>query len=89
MHAVVGTATLHDFERGREFLRDEVVPRVSQAPGFVAAYFVRVAEDRGVSVVVYESEEAARAAADQIPRDQASGATTVESIEVGEVVEHA
>jgi len=88
MHAVVARATLHDFEGGRQFLRDQVIPRVSQAPGFVAAYWVRVAEDRGASMLLFESEEAARAVADQIPRQQ-DGVTTVESIEVGEVVERA
>jgi hypothetical protein len=50
---------------------------------------VRVAEDRGASLLLFESEEAARAVAEQIPREQAGGATMVEGLEVGEVVEHA
>jgi hypothetical protein len=44
---------------------------------FVAAYWVRVAEDRGASLLLFESEEAARAVAEQIPREQAGGATMV------------
>jgi hypothetical protein len=37
MHAVVVRSTLHDFEQGRKLLREEGIPRLSQAPGFVAA----------------------------------------------------
>jgi hypothetical protein len=88
MHAVMVTVTLNDFEIARTFLREEVVPRVSQAPGFVAGYWVRVAEDQGTSVIVFESEEAARSVADQIPTPPAEAAT-INSTEVGEVVEHA
>jgi hypothetical protein len=38
MHAVVARVKIGDFEKAREGLRDEVVPRVSQAPGFIAGY---------------------------------------------------
>ena len=65
------------------------MPRVSQAPGFVAAFWVRIAEDQGTGVIVFESEDAARTMADQMPRQTPGDVTTVDSIEVGEVVEHA
>jgi hypothetical protein len=35
MHAVVGTVTIHDFERGLPVLREQIVPRVKQAPGLL------------------------------------------------------
>ncbi|MDQ3587399.1 MAG: hypothetical protein M3433_07715 [Actinomycetota bacterium] len=88
MHAVVVQATLHDFEAGRTFLREEVVPQVSQAPGFVAAYWVGIEEDQGRSMLVFESEDAARGVANQIASPP-NGAVTVDSVDVGEVVEHA
>jgi hypothetical protein len=88
MHAVVVSVTIHDFEAGRRFLEEQVVPRVSQAPGFVAGYWVRLDGDRGRSVVVYESEEAARTAADQIASPPPE-AIAMESVDVGEVVAHA
>ena len=88
MHAVVVRATINDFETGRAFLRDEIVPAVKNAPGFVAGYWVRVGDDQGTSVVVFETEDAARAVADRIPAMPNPGAT-VDSVDVGEVVERA
>ena len=85
MHAVVVTVTILDVQKAQTFLTEEVVPRVSQAPGFVAGYWVRFGENQGRSVIVFESEDAARGAADQI---QAAPDDTVnfESVDVGEVV---
>jgi hypothetical protein len=53
----------------------------------VAGYWVRLAEGKGTSIVVFESEEAARAMAEQVtpPPD---GSVTADSVEVGEVVAH-
>jgi hypothetical protein len=87
VHAVVVHSTLHDFDAALTFARDQVVPRVSAAPGLVAGYWVRVAEDKGVSVVVFESEDAARTMAEQVspPPD---GSVTANTVEVGEVVAH-
>ena len=87
MHAVVTNVTVHDFEKARAFLEHEVVPRVSQAPGLVAGYWSRSQEGNGTSLIVFESEEAARAAAGQIqppPGDVA----TIDSVEVRDVVAH-
>ena len=88
MHAVVVQATLDDFETARAFLRDEIVPRVKGAPGFVTGYWVRIGENQGRSVVIFESEEAARAVAEQVAATPPPGAK-VDSVDVGEVVEHA
>ncbi len=86
MHAVTVSVSINDAERAAAFVRDEIAPRAAQTPGFVAGYWVR-SEDgtRGRSTVVYDSEEAARASADQIqpPPDDVA---TIESVEVGEVV---
>jgi hypothetical protein len=90
MHAVVVRSTIHDFERGRKLLREEGVPRISQAPGFVAGQWVRLDETTGTSMLTFESEEAARAAAEQLRTNPPAGdAVTLNSIEIGEVVERA
>jgi hypothetical protein len=90
MHAVVARSTLHDIEQGRKFLREEGIPRISQAPGFVGAYWVRLDENTGTSMLVFESEQAAQAAAEQLRTSPPPGsAVTINSIEVGEVVERA
>ena len=88
MHAVVVRVSLSDDdEASLKQLREEVVPRVSQAPGFSTGYWVRLEGEReGSSVVVFDSEENARSAAD---RFQPPEGVTIKSIEVGEVVANA
>jgi hypothetical protein len=84
MHAVVVNVTVHDREAAMRALNDEVVPRVSGAPGFVSGSWVGLPGGKGTSIVVFESEDAARRAADQLqpPGDFVS----FDSVEVGEVV---
>jgi len=87
MHAVVINVTINEREAAANSLRDEVVPRVSGAPGFVAGYWVDVGDNKGASVIVFESEDAAKGVAGQI---QAPGDfVTFDSVQVGEVVAHA
>ena len=87
MHAVVIHVTINDPEAAMPELRDQVVPQVSQAPGFVAGYWVRLAGNKGASIVAFESEEQARSAAEQAQMGR--GTVTFDSVEVGEVVAHA
>jgi hypothetical protein len=84
---VVINVTVHDADAATSALRNQVVPQVSQAPGFVAGYWVGLEGGRGSSVVVFESEDVARSAAAQA---QAPGDfVTFDSVEVGEVVANA
>ena len=85
MHAVVVKVTINDREAAEKRLREETIPRVSQIPGVVAGYWTRSDGSDGLSMVVFESEETARAAADQVPQ-MISEALTLETIEVREVV---
>ncbi len=90
MHAVVGTVTINDFERGLPALREEIIPRVKATPGLVNAYWLRSEESRGMSVIVFESEEAARALATMIgSQGPPTDAVALNSVEVHEVVAHA
>jgi hypothetical protein len=88
VHAVAVKVSINDFDRGREFLTTQVVPRVSQAPGFVAGYWTRSDDGRnGLGMIVFESEDNAQAVASMIqsqaPTDEA---VTLEDVEVREVV---
>ena len=87
MHAIVVRATIKDPEAGEKLLREQVVPRVSGAPGFVAGYWTR-RDNSGISMLVFESEEAAQALARQIHSSDPD-AVTMEGVEVREVVAHA
>jgi len=84
MHAVVVNVTLSDQAAGEAVLREQVVPRVSQAPGFVAGYWTRK-DNGGLSISVWESEDAANAASEMV-RSAAPDGVTVNSVEVREVV---
>jgi hypothetical protein len=90
MHAVVVNVTINDGPTATTMLREQVVPRVKEAPGLVAAYWARGDGGRGGSMIVFDSEENAQAAAEMIqqgpPAD--SDAVTMDSVEVREVVEH-
>jgi hypothetical protein len=67
MHAVVVRVSIKDADGAQKALEEQVVPRVKQAPGFVAGYWTR-SDDRsnGQGMIVFDSEDAARAAADQL-----------------------
>ena len=89
MHAAVVKVTIDDLEPASEFLTNEVVPRVSSAPGFVAGYWTRSeAGDNGLSMIIFESEEAAQTAREQLQQVEPHG-ITIDSVEVREVVANA
>jgi heme-degrading monooxygenase HmoA len=91
MHAAVTRVTVTEGEAATKFLREGIVPRISQAPGFVTGYWVRLeGGDQGTSVIVFESEDAARAAADQIRESTDSNpGVSLNDVTVGEVVANA
>ena len=81
MHAVVVRVTIKDREAATQGLRDDVVPAVSQAPGFVAGYWTRREDsDKGLSMIVFESEDAANETAARIG-SMAPEDVTVEDVE--------
>lgn len=85
MHAVVVDVTISDRESAEQGLREQVVPRVSQAPGLVAAYWMEPIDGKGHSVAVFESEEAARAMAEQV-KSNAPSPVTIDKVEVRAVI---
>ena len=87
MHAVVVKVTLHDREAAQSMLNAQVVPRVSQSPGFVAGYWTWK-DNTGVSMVIFESEDDANGMSEQV-RSMVNDSVTIEDVEVREVVAHA
>lgn len=87
MHAVVIRVTISDTEAAERDLREQVVPRVSQSPGFVNGYWTRK-DDTGLSMVLFESEDAATQMSERVP-SMLPEYVTLEGVEVRQVVVHA
>jgi hypothetical protein len=87
VHAVVIRFKVNDQPALRSQV-DEAIAEVSAGPGFVAAYWVALERDEGISFVVYESEHAAgmAAVAANVAEHSAITAGTPES---GEGIAHA
>jgi heme-degrading monooxygenase HmoA len=76
--------TINDAEGSETVLRERVVPRVSEAPGFVAGHWTRKGNS-GLSITVWESEDAANASSEMVKSVLPEG-VSLESVEVREVV---
>jgi hypothetical protein len=87
MHAVVVKLTIVDPEAAERALHEQLVPRVSRAPGFVTGYWTAEGTD-ALSMFVFESEEAATAMSEQAAGAVPDG-VLLEGIEVRAVVAHA
>jgi hypothetical protein len=87
MHAVVVRVTINEEGAALDELRNQVVPRASQAPGFVAGYWTRKGNS-GLSMVVFESEEQAEQAAEMV-RSGMPDAVTLDDVEIRDVVANA
>ena len=91
MHAVLVKVSIDDAVDSVKELKETVVPRISRAPGFVAGYWTRSDDgSNGLSILVFESEDAARTAADRFRGGTIIPETvTVSRIEVREVIANA
>jgi hypothetical protein len=88
MHAVVVRVAIGDAEIAEKGLREKVVPAVSGAPGFVAGYWTRSDDGSdGLAMLVFESEDAARAVAERFRGGTIIPETvTVSRVQIREVV---
>ena len=86
MHALVTRPRVDDPETAAKVAREERAPSARQQPGLVAAYWIDI-DDRneGMSIRIFESEDAARRAKDDTPAPP-SDVVSVETREVGEVI---
>ena len=87
MHAGGVRVTVNDVEGAQRELREETVPGVSQIPGFVAGYWTRKGNS-GLSMIIFESEDAANGTAERVP-SMVPDMVTLEDVEVREVVANA
>jgi hypothetical protein len=87
MHAAILEVRLVDRERATSNLQENIVPGAASAPGIVAGYWIDIGENRGLSVIVFDSEDAVRAYMDS---GEPPPPEIVEFVrrEVGEVVAH-
>jgi hypothetical protein len=89
VHAVVVKVTISDREAAERTLNEQVVPQVSQAPGFHAGYWTWK-DDGGLSMVIFESEDAANQSADRVRAlVEGNHAVSLIGVEVREVVANA
>jgi hypothetical protein len=89
VHAVVVKVTISDREGAQQRLDQDVVPQVSQAPGFQAGYWTWK-DNTGLSMIIFDSEDDANQAADRARQMvQEIDAVSLDGVEVREVVAHA
>jgi hypothetical protein len=87
MHAVIVNVTINDSDAAERDLKEQLLPRVSQIPGFVAGYWT-VKDDSGLTMLVFESEAAANGMRELVS-STVPDAMTFQGAEVREVVAHA
>jgi hypothetical protein len=87
MHAVVVNVTITDPEAAERALREQLVPRVSQLPGFATGCWT-LKDNTGLTMLVFDSEAAANAMSGQVEAT-VPPAMTFKGVEVREVAAHA
>jgi hypothetical protein len=88
MYAVFGNVSIqtgHE-DDSVEHLKTNVLPRVKQAPGVIAGYWLASQEGHGLGITFYETEEAAREAAKMVQKAPRPDYLTFDSVEVREVI---
>jgi hypothetical protein len=88
MHAAFVTVTI---DPGKEaeaqaMLTSQVVPMVKESAGLIAGYWAEPQDGKGLSVVVFDTEEHARAAAPPAGMRPPGAAVVVDSVEFREVI---
>lgn len=86
MHTVIVSVSIHNADDALENLRGDIVPRVSQAPGFKAGYWYGDGQTKGYATIVFETEENAKGFVEMLRSQEGPGHATIESVDVHEVV---
>jgi hypothetical protein len=86
-NVVFVTVDASQADPARRGLHKQVIPRISQTAGFVAGYWLEPLAGEGISVTLWESEQAARKAAGLIqPPSSPTTGVKVDRIETREVI---
>jgi hypothetical protein len=92
MHAVVVTVRIvpDRFEESHKALKEQVIPRVRQAPGLVKGFWtVSPDKTKGLSMVVFQSQQQAETAANGVRSNPLPPGVTLDTMEIREIVAEA
>jgi hypothetical protein len=84
MYAVLISVTFNDRSAAVAEL-EGLVPQVSGMPGFRAGYWVSLSQEKGTSLMVFDSEDSARAML-AMAENAPPTVVSTDNIEVGEVI---
>ena len=86
MYAAMATVSISDYEKARRVLHDDVLPTVSDIPGFVSGHWLAPVDGTGMEILIFETKDEAQEMAAQMPPGrQVNEFVTVVSVEVREV----
>jgi hypothetical protein len=90
MHAALVTLTIDPDQApaAAGALTNDILPRVSSAPGFVAGYWLEPVDSKGFSMVVFETEDQARASVPPTGDWTAPG-VTIDAVDIRRVAVNA
>lgn len=92
MHATLVTVDIAagQFEASRKVLKEEVVPRVSKAAGFVKGYWsVRADAAQGLSFLIFDTKQHAEVAAEMVRNSPTPPGVKLNAVEIREVIAEA
>ena len=86
MYAAMATVSISDYEHAKRLLHDDVLPTITEVAGFVSGHWLAPVDGTALEILIFETEEEARAMASQLPPGrQVNEYVTIESVEVREV----
>ena len=86
MYAALATVAISDYEHARRILHDDIVPTITDVPGFVSGHWLAPIDGRGLSILIFETEDEALAMAEQMPAGrELNEYVTIQAVEVREV----
>ena len=89
MHAVIVSVTINNPDEALDNLKSDIVPRVSQAPGFVAGYWYGDGQKNGNATIIFDDEEKANGFVEMLRSQEGPGHATIDSVETHPVVANA
>ena len=92
MYATVVKVTIAagQVDAAQQVLREQIVPRISQSPGFVKGFWTTAADGtNGLSLIVWDSQQSADNGAKMIGENPMPPGVTFNNVEVREVVAEA
>ena len=57
MYAAIATVSISDYERARRVLHDDVLPTVTDIPGFVSGHWFAPVDGKGMEILIFETED--------------------------------